>query len=50
MLIRAGRQKLTLAVVAKGHLGLAETNGVFSLGDAIELLKLGLVNALWRAC
>ena len=36
----------TLAVVAEGHLGLAETNGVLACGDAIELLKLGLVDAL----
>jgi hypothetical protein len=38
--------KLTLAVVAEGHLGLAEANRVFALGDAIELLKLRLVDAL----
>jgi hypothetical protein len=38
--------RLTLAVVAEGHLGLAEANGVFALGDAIELLKFGLVDAL----
>jgi len=38
--------ELTLTVVAEGHLGLAEANGVFALGDAIELLKLGLVDAL----
>jgi hypothetical protein len=36
----------TLTVVAEGHLGLAETNGVLSLGDAIELFKLGLVDTL----
>jgi hypothetical protein len=41
---------LTLAVVAEGHLGLAETNGVFALRDAIELLEFGLVNALWETC
>jgi hypothetical protein len=40
---------LTLAVVAEGHLGLAETNRVLALGDAIELLELGLVDAL-RQC
>jgi hypothetical protein len=40
--------ELTLAVVAEGHLCLAEANGVFSLGDAIELLELGLVDALQR--
>ena len=37
---------LTLTVVAEGHLCLAEANGVFSLRDAIELLELGLVDAL----
>lgn len=36
----------TLAVVAKGHFGLAEADGVFALGDAIELLELCLVDAL----
>jgi hypothetical protein len=38
--------KLTLTVVAERHLRLAKTNSVLSLGDAIELLELGLVNAL----
>lgn len=37
---------LTLAVVAEGHLGLAKPNCVFSRGNAIELLQLGLVDAL----
>lgn len=37
---------LTLSVITEGHFGLAETNCVLSSGDAIELLKLGLVNAL----
>ena len=37
---------LTLTVVAEGHLGLAEANRVLSRRDTIELLKLGLVNAL----
>jgi hypothetical protein len=37
---------LTLAVVAEGHLCLAEANRVLSLGDAIELLELSLVDAL----
>jgi hypothetical protein len=37
---------LTLTIVAEGHLGLAETNGVLASGDAIELLELGLVDAL----
>jgi hypothetical protein len=37
---------LTFSVVAEAHLGLAETNGVFALADAIELLELCLVDAL----
>jgi len=36
----------TLTVITEAHLLLAETNGVFSLTDAIVLLQLGLVNAL----
>ena len=40
--------ELTLTVVAEGHLGLAETNGVLASGDAIELLELGLVDALHK--
>ena len=40
--------KLTFAVVAERHLRLSETNGVLALGDAIELLELGLVDALRR--
>lgn len=38
--------KLTLAVVAEGHLGLAQTNCVFAGADAVELLKLGLFDIL----
>lgn len=38
--------KLTLAIIAEGHLGLAKTNGVFSSADAIELLELSLLNVL----
>jgi hypothetical protein len=41
-----GGGALTLAIVAEGHLGLAEANGVFPLGDAIKLLEVGLVNTL----
>ena len=41
-----GRGVLTLSVITEGHLGLAETNCVLSSGNTIELLKLGLVNAL----
>jgi hypothetical protein len=40
------RMSLTFSVVAEAHLGLAETNGVFALADAIELLELCLVDAL----
>ena len=36
----------TFSVIAEAHLGLAETNCVFALRDAIELLKFGLVDAL----
>jgi hypothetical protein len=36
----------TLAVVAEAHLGLAETNGILASANAIELLELGLVDAL----
>lgn len=38
----------TLTVIAEAHLGLAETNGVFSGTDAIVLLELSLVNTLSR--
>jgi hypothetical protein len=37
---------LTLTVVAEGHFGLAQTNGVFARSDAIELLEFSLVDAL----
>ena len=37
---------LTFSVVAEAHLSLAETNCVFSLGHAIELLKLCLIDTL----
>jgi hypothetical protein len=36
----------TFPVVAEAHLGLAKTNCVFALADAIELLKLCLIDAL----
>lgn len=36
----------TLTVVAEAHLGLAETNGILASANAIELLQLGLVDAL----
>lgn len=39
---------LTFAVIAEAHPGLPKTNGVFSLADAIELLELCLVHALWE--
>lgn len=41
-----GGRSLTLTVVAEGHLGLAETNGVLAGADAIELLELGLLDIL----
>lgn len=37
---------LTLAVVAEGHLGLAETDGVLAGGGAVELLQLSLLDIL----
>jgi hypothetical protein len=40
---------LTLAVIAKAHLGLAKANGVFSGTDAIKLLEFALFDIL-RAC
>jgi hypothetical protein len=49
MVARAENGALTLTVVAEGHFGLAEANGVFALGDAIELFEFGLVNALSTA-
>ena len=39
---------LTFSVITEAHLGLAKTNCVFPLTDAIKLLKLGLVNTLER--
>jgi hypothetical protein len=39
----------TLAIITEAHLGLAKTNGVLSSTDAIVLLKLDLVDALWRS-
>jgi hypothetical protein len=39
----------TFSVIAEAHLGLAEANGVLALANAIELLKLCLVDALdWK--
>jgi hypothetical protein len=37
---------LTLSVITEAHLGLAKADCVLSLANAIELLELGLVNAL----
>lgn len=36
----------TFSVVAEAHLGLTQTDRVLALADAIELFKLGLVDAL----
>lgn len=41
---------LTFSVVAEAHLRLAKADGVFALANAIELLELGLVDALEREC
>ena len=38
---------LTLAVITEAHLSLSETNGVLSSGYTVELLELGLVDALY---
>jgi len=38
--------EITFTIVTEAHLGLAKTNGVFSLANSIELLELGLVDAL----
>jgi len=44
-----GQRVYVLAVVAEGHFGLAQADGVFALGHAIEFLELGLVDALaWK--
>lgn len=37
---------LTFSIIAEAHLSLSKTNCVFPLTNAIELLELGLVNAL----
>jgi hypothetical protein len=36
----------TFSVIAEAHLGLAEADCIFPLADAIELLELGLIDAL----
>jgi hypothetical protein len=41
-----GQTEHTFTVIAKGHLGLAETNGVLSSADTIELLQLSLLDIL----
>lgn len=41
---------LTFTVVTEAHSGLAETNGVLSLANAIELLEFCLVNTLQMYC
>jgi hypothetical protein len=46
--IASRESKLTLTVITEAHLGLAETNGVLSSTDAIVLLELNLVDALWK--
>lgn len=39
---------LTFSIVAEAHFSLAKTNCVFALANAIELLKLGLIDTLNR--
>jgi len=39
-------EELTFPVIAEAHLGLAKTNCVLPLTDAIELLELALVDTL----
>jgi hypothetical protein len=39
---------LTLPVITKAHFRLTKTDSVFPLGDAIEFLKLRLVDALQK--
>jgi hypothetical protein len=41
-------RKNTFSIIAEAHLGLHETNCIFPLANAIELLKLCLVNALLK--
>jgi len=43
-----GKCEHTFTVITEAHLGLAETNGVLPLANAIVLLQLSLVNALER--
>lgn len=43
---RSGNGQLTLAVVAKAHLGLAQTDGVFASANAVKFLELGLLDIL----
>jgi hypothetical protein len=46
-LTRQGERVDILAVVGASHVGLAETNGVFALGDTIEDFKVLLGDTLW---
>lgn len=39
---------LTLTVITEAHLGLAKSNGVLALTNAIELFEFCLVDTLWR--
>ena len=43
-----GKFAHTFTVITEAHLGLAKTNGVLALTNAIELFELSLVNTLWR--
>ena len=48
--LAAAASKLTLAVVAEGHLGLTKANRVLPRSNAIELLQLGLLDTLAVSC
>ena len=46
-LTRQGKRVDVLAVVGASHVRLAETNGVFALGDTIEDFEVFLGDTLW---
>jgi hypothetical protein len=49
-ILRSPSDLLTFSVVTEAHLGLAQTNGIFASADAIEFLKLDLINTLTMKC
>ena len=46
-LTRQGKRIDVFAVIGAGHVGLAETNGVFAFWDAIEDFEVLLGDTLW---